>query len=69
MPRFDGISTILGYLMPTFIYTYVLMISKHILVIFLNEPELFYLHLVKGFMYFCVTQLILFTINHLFEHS
>ena len=43
---FYGISTIVGYLMPNPLYTYILhMISKYILYItFLNEPDSFFSH-------------------------
>ena len=44
-------------------------ISKYILyVTSLNDPELVLLHIVKWFQVF-LTQIILFTINHLFAHS
>ena len=41
---FYGKSTIVGYLMPNHPYTYIkYMIGKHmLLIIFLNEPELFF---------------------------
>ena len=45
------------------------MICKYILLTtFLNEPEVFLLDAVKKFQVF-LTQIILFTINDLFEHS
>ena len=47
----NGISTIVSYLMPNPLYTYILnlyMICKPILQIaFLNEPELFFVHSFK----------------------
>ena len=53
---FYGISTIVGYLMPNPVYTYILniyVICKHILYIkFLNEPDLFFAH---GFKYCYIT--------------
>ena len=49
---FYGILTLIGYLMPNLFHTYILQIGflKHILLItFLNEPELIFLHTVKWF--------------------
>ena len=50
---FSGISTIVGYSMPNPLNVYILSIHmncKHILLItFLNEPELIFLHTVKWF--------------------
>ena len=43
------------------------MICKHILLIaFLNKPELIFCSQLSSFKYFYQTQIILFTINHLF---
>ena len=72
MVWFDGISTIVGYLMPNYPYTYILnMISKHILFMtFLNESELSFLFLLlNGSTYFYLIWLIQFTITHSFAHS
>ena len=46
------------------------MICKYILLItFLNKPELIFCTELNGFKYFYLTQIILFTINHLFAHK
>ena len=68
---FNGVSTIIDYLMPNPLYTYVLnMICKHILLItFLKKPELIFYTQLNGFKYFYLTGIIPFTINHLFAHS
>ncbi len=49
---FGHISTILGYLMLNPLYTYILNIydlQTHFVDTFFNEPELFFLHIVKWF--------------------
>ena len=45
------------------------MICKHILLSFLNEPDLRFYTELNGFKYFYQIRLILLTINHLFAQS
>ena len=68
---FYGLSTIVSYLMPNLLYTYILnMICNHILLItFFNESELIFITQLNGFKYFFLTRIILFATNLFFAHS
>ena len=66
-----SISAITGYLMSNlFLYKYIkYIVSQHILSItILNGPELISFDIVKFFIYFYLIIIILFTIDHFFEH-
>ena len=66
---FDGISNIVGYLMPNTLYTYIkYMICKHILLITL-WAHLFLCTRLNGFKHWYLLLTIQLNISHLFIHS
>ena len=66
---FYGISTIVGYLIPNSFNTYILDISKKFSDNIFKQAWAHFFTQLNGFTHFCLIQIILFKINHLFAHS
>ena len=67
-----GIPTIIGYLMPNHVYTYILDIYEllpHFVDNFSSEPKILFCAQLNGFMYCYLIRIIPFIINHLLAHS